>query len=140
MSRVLLVEDELLIAMMMEDLLEDLGLIIGGVASTVEGALTFLRRAAFDAAVIDFKLADGNCFAVIAELKLRKIPFVLVTGSTINMADSRLAGVHVVLKPVDIDELAAVLKQLQIGVSDRCAPQDERSGTYVAVMASVDGR
>lgn len=117
MSRVLLVEDELLIAMMLEDKLRELGYSIAGVASTVAGGLEMLRNTAPDMAVVEFKLADGNCDVLLTELRARRVPVVVVTAARIDRADARFAHIDVLEKPVDMAKLAVVLDQLQGGVA-----------------------
>ncbi len=127
MSRVLLVEDELLIAMMLEDKLRDLGFGIAGVAGTVAGGLRMLRDTAPDIAVVEFRLADGDCDVVLTELRSRRIPVVLVTAARIDKADARFADIDVVEKPVDMAHLADVLDQLQSGMARAGDPRVTRS-------------
>jgi DNA-binding response OmpR family regulator len=110
--RVVLVEDELLIAMMLEDELALLGHCVAGVATTVEGGLALLQSASPDFALVDFQLADGECHDLIADLKRRRIPFALVTGARIDRADTRLANIDVLAKPLDLDRLTAIFKRL----------------------------
>jgi DNA-binding response OmpR family regulator len=119
--RVLLVEDELLISMMLEDEITDLGHRVTGVATTVEGGLALLRSTSPDFAFVDFQLADGNCYDLIAELKTRQIPFALVTGARIDRADARLEKVDVLAKPVDMDRLTAVLEQSTRSLEDHAS-------------------
>ncbi len=124
MAYVLLVEDELLISMMLEDELVELGHRVAGVATTVEGGLALLRTVSPDFALVDFHLADGDCRDLIADLKLRRIPFVLVTGARIDRSDTRFGGIDVLAKPVDMDQLTAVLERFTIS--------SETSGPLVA--------
>jgi DNA-binding response OmpR family regulator len=116
--RVVVVEDELLIAMMLEDELTDLGHRVTGVASTVEGALALLRSATVDFALVDLQLADGDCFDLIAELKTRHIPFALVTGARIDVEDGRFGHVDVLEKPVDLERLTEVLERSTKALED----------------------
>ncbi len=116
--RVLLVEDELLISMMLEDEITDLGHRVTGVATTVEGGLALMRSTSPDFALVDFQLADGDCYDLIAELKTRNIPFALVTGALIDGADARLGNVDVLAKPLDMQKLAAILERSQRSAED----------------------
>lgn len=117
MSRVLLVEDEVLIAMMLEDKLRDLGHCVTGVAATVAGGIGMLRETDPDVAIVEFKLADGECGDLLAELRARRVPFVVVTAARIDRADARFADIDVLEKPVDMAHLADVLDQLQGGTA-----------------------
>jgi DNA-binding response OmpR family regulator len=117
MSRVLLVEDELLIAMMLEDKLRELGHCIAGVAPTVASAVGMLRDTDPDMAVVEFKMADGECDDLLAELRVRRVPFVVVTAARIDRTDARFAHIDVLEKPVDMAHLADVLDQLQGGTA-----------------------
>ncbi|MBA4131350.1 MAG: hypothetical protein C0519_07975 [Hyphomicrobium sp.] len=122
MPRVLLVEDEVLISMMLEDKMRELGLCVAGVAATVAGAIGMLRDTDPDVAVVEFKLADGECDDLLAELRLRRVPFVVVTAARIDRADARFANIDVLEKPVDMAHLAVILDQLQGGTAHASDP------------------
>lgn len=117
MSRVLLVEDELLIAMMLEDKLRDLGHCVAGVAASQASGIGMLQDTDLDLAVVEFKLADGECDDLLVELRSRRIPVVLVTAARIDRADARFEHIDVLEKPVDLAQLADVLDQLQGGAA-----------------------
>ncbi len=114
--RVLICEDELLIAMLLEDELGDLGYSVAGVASTVTAGLALLQDPLPDFAVVDFQLADGFCYELIAALKSMSIPIVLVTGAQIDPEDVRLAGIDVVTKPLEVRKLTQMFERLKVGV------------------------
>jgi CheY-like chemotaxis protein len=77
---VLIVEDELLIAMFLEGVLEDEGCAIIGPASCVDDALLLLERERIDAAVLDASL-DGEAVSSVANaLEVRNVPFVFHSG------------------------------------------------------------
>src|SRR4051812_36415564 len=80
--RVLVVEDETLIAMMIEDLLADMGCIVVGAAATIAQALALLADPAFqiDGALLDVNLGGEKVFPVADALAQRAIPFVFATG------------------------------------------------------------
>lgn len=79
--RVLLVEDEPLIAMMLEDFLEALDKGHAGTAESVGAALSIVEKGDFDAAILDVNLRGGEkSFAVADALAARDIPFVFATG------------------------------------------------------------
>ncbi len=79
--RVLIVEDESLVAMLLETILEDMGCIPVGPASTVEEGLTMAEdEAPLDAALLDVNVAGHQIFPVAAILRARGVPFVFSTG------------------------------------------------------------
>ena len=78
--RILIIEDETLIAMMVEDFLIDLGWTVVGLAGTLDRALAMVRDADIDAAILDVNLNGQQSFAVAEILGDRHIPFVFATG------------------------------------------------------------
>jgi DNA-binding response OmpR family regulator len=78
--RVFVVEDEMLIAMTIEDVLQALGCEIVGPVATVEKALKLTRDETFDAAILDVTLRGGKVYPVAEVLLARGIPFVLASG------------------------------------------------------------
>jgi DNA-binding NarL/FixJ family response regulator len=79
-KRVLIAEDEPLIAFDHRGVLSDAGAEIVGTCSTVAQALLCLERAPIDVAVVDYLLADRNSEPLQAALKQRHIPFVVVSS------------------------------------------------------------
>src|SRR3954469_6352728 len=78
--RVLVVEDEMMVAMYVEDLLTDLGFEVAAVATGLEQALPLARNGEFDFAVLDINLAGQLSFPVADELRKRGIPFLFASG------------------------------------------------------------
>ena len=78
--RVLIIEDESLIAMHVEDLLCELGCQVIGVAGSVPKALELLTRVDIDLALLDVQLGDVPAYPVAAALKERNVPFVFMSG------------------------------------------------------------
>jgi CheY-like chemotaxis protein len=78
--RVLIVEDEFLIALHLEDLLTELGHQVIAVAARVPAAVEFARGAAVDLAVLDINLAGVQSFPVADILRERNIPFMFASG------------------------------------------------------------
>jgi len=80
--RVLLVEDEALVAMLIEDMLADDGCIVVATASRLTEALGYAGDAdlAFDVAILDLNLAGENTFPVASALASRGLPFAFATG------------------------------------------------------------
>lgn len=78
--RVLVVEDEVLIGMLVEDMLRDLGYEIAGNASRVDEAVKLARELEVDAAILDVNLNGQEIYPVAEILSGRGIPFVFATG------------------------------------------------------------
>lgn len=78
--RVLIIEDESLVAMLLETILEDLGFTILGPVGTVAEGLTFANDAQLDAALLDVNVAGELVFPIATALKQRGVPFVFSTG------------------------------------------------------------
>jgi len=74
--RVLIVEDEVLVSILIEDALADLGIEVAGVAGTLEEALTHAETGDFDCAILDLHIKGKEVFPVAEALALRGVPFV----------------------------------------------------------------
>ena len=78
---ILVVEDESLVAMLLETILEDMGCATLGPIATIDEALTVIADGqAFDGALLDVNVAGKEIFPVAAALKERGVPFVFSTG------------------------------------------------------------
>lgn len=112
-KRVLLVEDEPLIAMMLEDFLDALDEGHAGTADCVAAALPMVEAGGIDAAILDVNLRGGEKSSAIADaLAERDIPFVFATGG----GGEEIAPTHRnrprLAKPFTIDGVKAALAQL----------------------------
>jgi CheY-like chemotaxis protein len=107
--RVLVVEDEAMVSMLVEDMLLDLGCEIVGPAARVPAALELAGSAAIDAAVLDVNVAGQAIWPVADALTERGIPMIFTTG----YGESGLQGAYVshpvVQKPFQIDDLVRAL-------------------------------
>lgn len=79
-GRVLVVEDEMMIVLVIEETLVDLGLDVVGPAPSLDAALRLATGASIDAAILDINIRGGNSYAVADILAERGIPFVLCSG------------------------------------------------------------
>ncbi|HVI06574.1 MAG TPA: response regulator, partial [Sphingomicrobium sp.] len=77
---ILIVEDEPLIAMMLEDFLDSLGHKVRGTCDTVQGALKEVEEGGFDLAILDVNLKGESVWPVAMRLRERNVPFVIATG------------------------------------------------------------
>lgn len=108
--RVLVVEDEYMVADHISMLLEDLGVEVAGIASTVEGALALVRSERLDGVLLDGNLSGNSSAPVAIELQARSIPFVVATGyGQIDLNADALNGAPRLSKPFAVSEFAKVL-------------------------------
>lgn len=112
--RVLIVEDETLIAMMLEDLLEEIGCRIAGAAATVAQALDQLGALGgqFDAAVLDVNLGGEKVYPVADELAARGVPFMFATGYGTSGVSELYPERTVIAKPYRLSTLSQALRSL----------------------------
>jgi len=80
MARILIVEDEMLVAMLIEDTLSDLGHVVVGPAMRLETALAAVETESFDYAILDINLAGKTSFPVADLLVEKGIPFMFASG------------------------------------------------------------
>jgi DNA-binding response OmpR family regulator len=99
---ILIVEDESLIAMMLEDFLDTLGHAVAGTEDSVAGALAVTEKGGFDAAILDVHLHGEACWPVADALADRGIPFLLATGGHTEPPPARHADAPVLAKPFTI--------------------------------------
>lgn len=113
-KRILLVEDEAVIAFAVEDMLTDLGCEVVGPAFRLDDARLMARDEVIDAAILDVNLNDQRSYAVAEQLRLRSIPFLFATGYAEGGVDW---DGHAVLlpKPYRMDQVKAALERLLAG-------------------------
>jgi ActR/RegA family two-component response regulator len=106
---ILVVEDEMLIALDVTRALTEVGCIVVGPVSTVADAMSSLAGAAIDAAVLDVNLHAEKSLAVVDTLVTGNVPFVIVTGYPRAMLPVRLQGKPYLGKPFGHMDLVLAL-------------------------------
>ncbi len=109
---VLVVEDEWLIADMVDRSIVEGGFRTIGPAATVAQALALIATRPCDAAVLDINLGEDKSFGLIDRLAAARTPMVLVTGYNRSDLPERYRGHRMISKPVDLGALVAALRQL----------------------------
>jgi DNA-binding response OmpR family regulator len=119
--RVLIVEDEALISMLIESTVRDLGHEAAGCAYSVSDALALMDETPdpIDAAMLDVNLGGKLVFPVAEVLSERGIPFAFLTGYGASGVPEQFAGALVMQKPFSEDDLAFALRNLQEKCSRR---------------------
>jgi CheY-like chemotaxis protein len=110
--RVLVVEDEMLIGMLLEDMLADLGQEVVAVVPRVNEALAAVQREVFDLAILDVHLNGQAVFPVADSLIEKGVPFVFATGYGERGLPEKYRDRPILQKPFARDDLARVLKLL----------------------------
>jgi DNA-binding response OmpR family regulator len=105
----LVVEDEPLIAMMLEDFLESLGHSVRATCDTVKDSLAEVDKGGFDLAILDVNLKGENVWPVASRLRAQGIPFVLATGGHVDPPPPEFASVPVIEKPYTVDRVTPAL-------------------------------
>jgi DNA-binding response OmpR family regulator len=108
--RVLLVEDNSIIALMMESMLEDLGYWVVGPLHNLSDGLDHARDDDIDFAVLDFDLGNGtDVIPIVDILNERNVPYLIATGESAATIHAQLPGAVILSKPVLQDELERAL-------------------------------
>lgn len=109
--RILIVEDESIVAMMIEDFVADLGHELAGTAGRLDQALKLAQNAEADIAVVDVNLNGQHTYPVAEALKARGVPFIFATGYGAAGLDDAWKHYPVLQKPFQMEELAAAIRQ-----------------------------
>lgn len=110
--RILVVEDEPIIAMALEDMLLDLGCEVVGPASTLAEAQALAETADIDAALLDININNGRSYVIADELRRRAVPFAFATGYGEAGLENGGGNAPVLQKPYRQAEVEAVLRGL----------------------------
>lgn len=113
--RVLLVEDESLVAMLVEDMLADLGCTVAAHAGSLPEALEEARAGGFEVALLDVSLDGKKVFPVAEALSVQGIPFAFASGYGRAGLPEAFRTRPVVPKPFQIEELSAALTAALLG-------------------------
>ena len=111
--RVLVVEDEMMVSMLIEDMLTDLGCVVVGPASRLDEAIQLANDTQLDCAVLDVNLGGQPIFPLADILRAKGVPFAFATGygdAGLRDADR---GSPVLQKPFREGDLARVLGELR---------------------------
>jgi PAS domain S-box-containing protein len=106
--RILVVEDEALVAILVHDVLDALGFTVVGPVATMAQALALAKADPIDAAILDVNLGGEPIYPVADALTARGIPFVFVTGYNTDAIDRRYGHVAALEKPIEPDILRSL--------------------------------
>ncbi len=112
-QKILIVEDEALVAFALEQLLIDFGYEVVGPAPTTSAALSLFAEGAIDAALLDVNLGDETIEPVAEALAAASVPFIFATGySDASALPAAFRDRPVLKKPYQPDDLGAAVAQL----------------------------
>jgi DNA-binding response OmpR family regulator len=112
MARVLVVDDEALIAMMLGDLLSEYGHETVGPAHSESQALELIASTDVDAAILDVTLGDHDCFTIARALQRQGVPFAFATGHGTHAVPDDFRDCVTVSKPFDFDAIRTLVTDL----------------------------
>jgi CheY-like chemotaxis protein len=110
--RILVVEDEFLIRMLLEDMLTDLGYELSGVAGRLDEATNLAQTTELDVAILDVNLDGEEVYPVADILIQRGVPFVFVSGYGGRGLPEAYSDRPTLQKPFQLDELEKILDAL----------------------------
>ena len=111
---ILVVEDEPLIAMMLEDFLETLGHTIAASCDNLSDAMKHAELDGYDVAILDVNLKGESVWPVAERLRARGVPFVIASGGHVEPPPAEFASAPMLEKPYTIDRIAPALEQAAI--------------------------
>ena len=109
--RVLVVEDEVLVGMLIEEMLQALGCELVALATHLDEALSLAHTARFDFAVLDINLNGKQSFPVADVIRTRGLPFVFATGYGSRILSEPYTDTPILQKPFSLDELRRTLER-----------------------------
>ena len=109
--RIMVVDDEPLISMLVENWLDELGCEVVGPARTVEDALA-LADGQLDGAILDVNLGGGNCYPLANALRARGVPLAFATGDSGLDEGQGFKNPILLPKPFDFEAVKAALNTL----------------------------
>jgi DNA-binding response OmpR family regulator len=113
--RVLVVEDEPLLSMLLEESVTELGHELAGSAATVEQALEALESGGIDFALLDFSLGQKtNSLPVAARLQADGIPFIFLSGHHSLEAEGDIPPAPLLTKPFSLEQLDTAIRGLDL--------------------------
>jgi CheY-like chemotaxis protein len=128
--RVLVVEDEVLVAWLLEDMLADLGCAVVGPAASVKQALAMIDAEAIDVAVLDVNLNGQLSYPIADALAARGVPFVFSTGYDKDRMLDGYKTFPVLQKPFHQSELSDILAKL-------LTPKEPSAEPIIATVAET---
>jgi DNA-binding response OmpR family regulator len=116
--RVLIVEDEMLIALMLQDMVAEAGLAVAAIANTLQAGVELAGREDVQLAILDINLNGEEAYPVAEILRARRIPFIFSTGYPGANVRPEYQAVPRLIKPYQQDMLIAAIAAAGAGRPD----------------------
>lgn len=111
--RILLAEDEALIALELERMLEDLGCDVVGTVASVEGVLETAERGGFDGALLDVNLRGRQIFEILPKLQMLGLKLIITSGyDDATLFPAAFRAMPRIAKPFDQRELLRICEKV----------------------------
>jgi DNA-binding response OmpR family regulator len=111
-ARILVLEDEPVLAFTVEDLLIEAGFEIAGVVGRLAAGLAVIEGGACDAAIVDANLAGVSASPAASALAARGLPFIVLSGYLPEQQQGDFSGAIFIQKPCRADQLIRVLRSI----------------------------
>jgi DNA-binding response OmpR family regulator len=108
-KRVFIVEDELFLAMMLEDMLVELGHEVVAVASKLKDGLRMAQEVEFDLAILDVSLNGEKSLPIALAIEARGLPYIFATGYSHQNVEGARPGTPMLSKPYGMEDLQRIL-------------------------------
>jgi CheY-like chemotaxis protein len=115
--KVLVVEDEMIIAMLIEDMLDEFGCKLVGPATNVPRALELIAKESIDVAVLDLNLDGKDTYAIADALQRKNVPFIFATGYGSAGLRQEYGNRPVLQKPFPASDLETALTEALSGTN-----------------------
>lgn len=110
--RVLIVEDESMVAMLLEDMLTDLGHEVVATVGQMDRAAELVAGAAIDVAILDVNLNGERTYSLATVLKSRGVPFIFATGYGAAGLNEEWRSAPILGKPFQAKDLNRVMREV----------------------------
>ena len=111
-KRILVVEDEPIVAMAVEDMLIDFGCTVIGPAYSLSAAMDLIDNTPFDAAVLDINLDGERSYPAALLLVTRHIPFAFATGYANTGMEAEIPSAPILEKPYRSHQIENILRHI----------------------------
>ena len=109
--RALVVEDEVLVGMLIEEMLHELGYEIAALSTHLDQAIALAKTAEFDIALLDINLNGQQSFPVADVVRARRLPFLFATGYGSRILPEPYRDAPILQKPFSLADLKAALQR-----------------------------
>ena len=114
---ILIVEDEPLIAMMLEDFIISIGHSVCASCDSVETGLAAVEQGGFELAILDVNLKGQSVWPIARALKERSVPFLLASGGFVESPPAEFANAPLLEKPYTIDRVTPMIEEALGGLA-----------------------